>query len=248
MNGLRTASFKRVHMGLLLDLVLLFLIPAVLAALLAVISDQLSAAGVDVETVTVQELLASPSLSVRALYAFLTLQYCLAALCALLIISGLSDLETSSRKLRCAKRWFLALMAADGVAMLAHITVIMLPHKQVLHPAEFASFAAFVLLVAVSGLALRALACGYGEVLESIGAAELSQRALTLSRRMALALALTEFFIVASYCVSFFELRGPVRVLVLGGVLFAFVFFIFTRIQITRCARKAAGLIAALSE
>ena len=38
MKGLRASNFKRIHLGLLLDLLLMFLVPAVIIALLALIT------------------------------------------------------------------------------------------------------------------------------------------------------------------------------------------------------------------
>ena len=51
MKGLRASNFKRIHLGLLLDLLLMFLVPAVIIALLALITRQVAAAGMDEATV-----------------------------------------------------------------------------------------------------------------------------------------------------------------------------------------------------
>ena len=74
MKGLRASNFKRIHLGLLLDLLLMFLVPAVMCALLALIARQVTAAGM--AEATVETLLRSPTLAVRAFYSFLVLQYC----------------------------------------------------------------------------------------------------------------------------------------------------------------------------
>ena len=99
MSSLRASNFRRIHVGLLLDLVLLFLMPAVIALFLVMVIRQLGSAGIDPETVSVVDLLTDPSLAVRSMYAVLTLQYCLSALCALLTVSGLGELESGSRNL-----------------------------------------------------------------------------------------------------------------------------------------------------
>lgn len=248
MSGLRASSFRRIHVGLLLELVLMFLLPAVIAALLFAVLKQLDTAGVGAEGVAVSQLLASPSPAVWAMYAFLTLQYCLAALCALLVVSGLGELESESGELRRAKRWFLLLMAADGAVMLAHISDRLLSGDDAITPASTIYFAAALLLFAFRCLALRALMRGYGEALERVGASEQALRALSLSRRIVAAATLLMLVFISAFCLTLFDLVEPGKNAVRFGAVAAFAFYVVCRIQIVRFARAAAGLIAALSE
>lgn len=249
MGGLHASHFRRVYVGLLLGLVLLFLTPAVIAALLAAVVSQLRAAGIDVEDVrTVPELLAAPVLAVRAMYAALMLQYCLAALCALLVVSGLGELESVSRELSRAKRWFVLLMVANGVAMLAHISDLMLPDDTFVSLGETVYFASLLLLFVFQALALCTLERGYAEVLRSIGAPEQSRRARSLSRRIAAAVALLGLAVVATFCYSALALPGWTRGYILGGVIGAGILYLVCRIQVVCGARTATRQIAALSE
>ena len=248
MSGLRTSNFRRIHVGLLLDLVLMFLLPAIIAALLGVVLKQLEPAGVGTEGVTVSQLLANSSPAVWAMYAFLTLQYCLAALCALLVVSGLGELESESGELRRANRWFMLLMAADGVVMLAHISDRLLSGDNAITPASTIYFAAVLLLFTFRFLALRALMRGYGKLLERVGASEQALRALSLSRRIVAAIGLLMLVFISAFSLTLFDLVEPGKNAVRFGAVAAFGFYVFCRIQIVRFARDATGLIAAISE
>ncbi len=248
MSGLRASNFRRIHVGLLLDLVLMFLMPAIIAALLFIVFKQLDTAGVGTKGVTVSQLLASPSPAVWAMYAFLTLQYCFAALCALLVVSGLGELESESGELRRSKRWFILLMAADGAVMLAHISDRLLSGSAAITPAATVYFAAVLLLFAFRFLALRALMRGYGEVLERVGASEQALRALSLSRRIVAATSLLMLVVVSMFSLTLFDLVQPAKNAVRFGAAAAFGFYVVCRIQIVRFARAATSLIGALSE
>ena len=248
MSGLRASNFRRIHVGLLLDLVLMFLLPAIIAALLFIVFKQLDTAGVGAEGVTVSQLLASPSPAVWAMYAFLTLQYCFAALCALPVVSGLGELESESGEYRRAKRWFLLLMAADGAVMLAHISDRLLSGGDAITPASTIYFAAVLLLFAFRFLALRALMRGYAEVLACVGASEQALRALSLSRRIVAAASLLMLVVVSMFSLTLFDLVEPAKNAVRFGAAAAFGFYVVCRIQIVRFARAVTGLIAALSE
>ena len=158
MNGLRVSNFKLIHLGLMLDLLLLFLVPAVMIALLALIARQVAAAGMD--GATVETLLRSPTLAVRAFYSFLALQYCAAGLCALLTVSGIRELETGSCLLGRAKRAFLALTLTEAVAMLTHISDVLLPGSERVRLLSIVFVAAILLILFFRGIALRALMLG----------------------------------------------------------------------------------------
>ena len=248
MNDLRASNFRRIHVGLLLDLALMFLMPAIIAALLFVVWKQLETAGVGAEGVTVSQLLANPSHAVWAMYAFITLRYCLAALCALLVVSGLGELESASGELRRAKRWFILFMVSNGAVMLAYISDRLLSGSDAVTPASTVYFAAVLLLFAFLCLALRALMRGCGEVLERVGASEQALRALSLSRSIVAAIGLLMLVIVSAFSLTFFDLVEPGKNAVRCAAAAAFGFYVVCRIRLVRFVRSAAGLIAALSE
>ena len=243
MTALRPSNFKRIHLGLLLDLLLLLMIPAVLAGLLGHVSWQISSAGA--ETVTAAELLSAPSLAVKALYAFLTLQYCLAALCALLAVSGLGELEAASEMFYRAKLCFILLMLTDCVA---HITDVLRPDSDTLALSSGVWLASLVLLMSVRALGLRSMLRGFGEVLESIGAPSLSRRALRLSRCITAVAVLAAALLLAYFGLYVFEPQHPVwqalRVLVVPALLF----YLLCRVQAVLCARAVTRRITELSE
>lgn len=248
MSSLRASNFRRIHVGLLLDLVLLFLMPAVIALFLVMVIRQLGSAGIDPETVSVVDLLTDPSLAVRSMYAVLTLQYCLSALCALLTVSGLGELESGSRNLLWAKRWFVLLMVADAVAMFAHMTDLMMPGDSIVTLTSILDFAALLLQLGFHALAVRALLRGYGEVLESIGAPAQSHRALALSRRFFSAVLLLVLLFAAAFLLTALRLVEQTRTVVLAAAAASLIFYVVCRVQVVCTARSVTGLIAALSE
>ena len=245
MKGLRTSNFKRIHLGLLLDLLLLFLVPAVMIALLALIARQVAAAGMD--GATVETLLRSPTLAVRAFYSFLALQYCAAGLCALLAVSGIRELETGSRYLSRAKRAFLALTLTEAVAMLTHISDVLLPGSERVRLLSVFFVAAILLILLLRGIALRALMLGCGEVLSSVGAQELSARHITLARHIAAAIALLFLFLLAALILALMGIQPLPRLLLAGAVL-ALVYYVVVFLLVVRSIRKAADVISAISE
>ena len=245
MNGLRASNFQRIHLGLLLDLLLLFLLPAVLGALAAVVARQAADAGM--ENATAETLLQSPTLAVRALYSFLVLQYCLSALCALLVVSGIAALESTSGYLRRAKRFFLALMLAEALTMLAHITDLLLPDNGAMHLATIVFIALVAAMLVIRCGALRTLLLGYGEVLGSVGAQELSARACAMARRVTAAFSLLLLLLVASMAAMLLGVK-PLRHVLLSGDALALAYYVVIYVQTVGLARKTRSVIATISE
>lgn len=246
MTALRTSNFKRIYLGLLLDLLLLLALPAVGALLLGMIAAQLRPEGL--ESVTVAELLTGPSLAVKALYAALTLQYCLAALCALLAVSGLGELEAASTTFRRSMRWFVLLMVTEGVAMLSHITDVVRPESETLSLMTSVWLASLMLLMSFRALGLRFMLRGFGEVMDSVGAAILSRRALRLSRCVTAAAALAAGLLLASVGIYIFGPQYAVWKLLRALIVPAFLFYFLCRVQAVLCARAVTRRIAELSE
>ena len=248
MKGLHVSNFKRVHLGLLLDLILLFLIPVILLMLLLIVFRQVSDGGSEAGGITIAELLDSPSLAVRALYIVLALQYCLSALCALLIISGLGELESGSRKLLQAKRWFILLMLADGMAMLAHISDLLLRAGDRVSVASVLYFLALLGMAAFRLLALRLLQQGYAEVLEQIGFSDQSRCAISLSRRIVAAYVLLILLLVLAFSFWLLDWIESTKAVVRIYAIAAIVFYIVCRVQVVRFSRAVTGWIATLSK
>ena len=245
MNGLSASNFKRIHLGLLLDLILLFLIPGVMSLLLTFIYRQVSAAGMN--GATVEMLLQSPSLAVRALYSFLALQYCAGGLCALISVSGIGGTETVSRHLRRAKHAFLALTLTDAAAMITHISDVLLPGSGRIRLVSVAFIASILLILFFRGFALRSLMLGLGEILNSFGEEEQSARASALSAHITAAIALLLICLLAAFTSALLNIR-TVRWLLMAGTAAALAYYIVVFIFIIRYIRKACVMIAAISE
>ena len=246
MSSLRTSNFRRIDRGLLLELFLLLAMPVILAALLALIVGQLAAAAVNVETVTVQTLLSDPSLAVRAFYALLAFQYCAVALCALLVVSGLGELESDVPELRRAKRLFLALMLTEAVAMLTHITSLLLP-QDVSIPATVVFLVSVLLLLVLRAAALHRLTRGFAEVLARVGSDAAAARAQKLSRRIVWSAALLLALLLGSVVLWLLDFSAGKRALFLAAAA-ALVFHVVVRVQLVGFARQTTRVIASISE
>lgn len=248
MSGMDASNFRRIHIGLMLDLILMFLMPAVLAVLMVLVINDLSSAIGSIEGLTAAELLVAPIPALKAAYIVLILQYCLSALCALLIVSGLGELNSDLRELQRSKRWFILFMAAEGAAMLTHIFSILIQEGNAAITASTLYFAALLLLLALRSFAMRSLLRCFVEVLECTGASEQARRASGLSRRIVAAALLLMLLIVAAFILALLDLVSPTRVFVLGFAAAALIFYIVCRFQIVHCARSVTKRIAALSE
>ena len=245
MNKLNASGFKRIHLGLLLDLLLMFFVPAVMGALLMLIYLQVSAAGMD--EATVEMLLRSPTLAVRGLYAFLALQYCLAALCTLLAVSGIGEMGTNSRQLCRAKHAFLALTITDAVAMITHISDVLLPGNGRVRLLSVAFITSILLLLLFRCFALRSLMLGCGEVLNSIGAQELCARSVALSYHITAAIVLLLICLLTTFMLALVGIQPAPQLLLVGAVL-SLIYYIVVFILVIRCIRKVANVIATISE
>lgn len=250
MDGLRASNFKQIHLGLVLELVLMFTVPVIMAILLAVIIGRLSASDVNLETVTVQMLLKEPTLAVRAFYSLLAFQYCAVALCALPVVSGLGKLEADVPQLNRSKRCFLALILTEAIAMLAHIISLLLSQNDSVPIANIASVAfagSLLMLLILRTAALRRLMQGFAEILERIGSDDAAKHASLLSRRIVLSASLILAFLLGSVVLWLLDLSAVKRICFVGAAA-AFIFYVTVRIRIAVCSRKTADVIASISE
>ena len=248
MNNLNASNFRRVNVGMLLDLVLLFLVPVILAALLILVVNQLSATVSQVEALTVADVLALPIPAMKATYIVLAMHYCLNALCSLLIVSGLGEMEPVSREFQISKRWFMILMVTDGIAMLGHFLSVLLKEGTEELITSVVYLIAVLLLLVFRSLALRSLLRGYSEVLESIGESKRSRNALTLSGHIIASPVLLTGLVAVAFILSIFNLMDSIKVFLLVLAIASFIFYIVCRIQVIRCSRALTCMIENLSE
>ena len=96
MKGLKASYFKRIYIGLILDLVIMIVSPLAVIITSALLTSHLTEAGIEVMEISTDTALNYPSMLSRLLYAILVLQYCLAALCAMIVISGMGELQECS--------------------------------------------------------------------------------------------------------------------------------------------------------
>lgn len=249
MNRLPSSAFKRIHLGLLLDLLRLFLFPALLCIVLLFISIETAEAGLEPNTVSAETLMQNPTLSVRLLYSILTLQYCAAALTSLVVVSGISELESGSKVLQRSKRAYVALLLAEALAMLAHITSL------ILQSGDTGLFVSMIFLISIALIlvfrcaGLRSLMLGFREILARIGDEPLSHEAGSLAQRITAVMGLLFSILLIALVLPRFQAAAAVlkRLLQICAVVLL-VYFAVISFQIVRCARRAADEITALSE
>ena len=246
MKGLRASHFRRIHKGLRLDLILTVAGPVIFLVLASVVEKQMSAAGLTTAEVTADTALSFPSIWSRLLSAYLVLRYCACALCVMVIVSGLGEMEDCSPAFRQSRKWFVVLMIMNAVAMAARITSVLVQTAGLSETTEALYLVSELVLLVIRGIALSALLRGNSDVLGSIGAEAEARRACSLARQSAIWFPAVGFVRLADHYAP--PMSDAVNLIVF--ILFAAVligqFILCIRIAVH--ARNTARMIAAISE
>ena len=246
MKGLRASYFRRIHKGLRLDLILTVAGPAVFLVLASLLEKQMSAAGLSTTGLSTDTALNFPGIWSKLLSAYLVLRYCASALCVMVIVSGLGEAEDCSPAFRQSRKWFVALMIMNAVAMAARIASVLVSTAGLSEMTDALYLVTELILLTVRGIALSTLLRGNSDVLSSIGAEAETRSARSL----------------AAQAMIWFPAVGIVRLAdhyaplmsdvfnVIAFVLFAavLIWHFILCIRITVHARNTAGIIAAISE
>ena len=246
MKGLRASHFRRIHLGLRLDLILTVVGPAVFLVMAALLEKQMSAAGLATAEITADTALSFPSIWSRLLSAYLVLRYCASALCAMVVVSGLGEAEECSPAFRQSRKWFVALMIMNAVAMAARIASVLVNTVNLSETTDVLYLVTELVLLVIRGIALSLLLRGNGDVLGSIGAEAETRKARSLAGQAMIWFPAVGVVRLADHYIP------PVSdaISMIAFVLFAAVLigqFILC-IRITVHARNTAGMIAAISE
>ena len=246
MKGLRASHFRRIHKGLLLDLILTIAGPAVFLVLASLLEKQMSAAGMAATEMTADTALSFPGIWSKLLSAYLVLRYCASALCVMLIVSGLGEAEDCSPAFRQSKKWFVALMIMNAAAMAARIASVLIRTADLSEMTDALYLVSEGILLVIRGIALSALLRGNSDVLSSIGAETEARRARSLARQALIWFPAVGAIRLADHYIP------PVSdaVNLIAFVLFAAVLIVqfILCIRIAVHARNTAGIIAAISE
>ena len=183
MKGLRASHFRRIHKGLRLDLILTVAGPVAFLVLASLIERQMSAAGLAAAEITADRALSFPGIWSKLLSAYLVLRYCASALCVMVIVSGLGELENCSPAFRQSRKWFVALMMMNAVAMAARIASVLVYTAGLSEMTDALYLVSEGILLVIRGIALSALLRGNSDVLGSIGAETEARRACTLAKQ-----------------------------------------------------------------
>ena len=183
MKGLRASHFRRIHKGLRLDLILTVVGPAVFLVMAALLEKQMSAAGLATAEITADTALSFPSIWSRLLSAYLVLRYCASALCVMVIVSGLGETEDCSPAFGQSRKWFVALMIMNAVAMAARIASALINTANMSGTTDALYLITEGILLVIRGIAVSLLLKGNGDVLGSIGAEAETRKARSLARQ-----------------------------------------------------------------
>ena len=250
MVGLQASYFRRIYRGLLLDLILMVVSPIVIIILGYLVSGQMEAAGLAADEMNSADLARFPSIVTRLIYAYLVLQYCLAALCALMVVSGLGSVEGCSPYFHRSRQWFVALMVLNAVAMVSRIAYMLMDNSPAFSVwIEKLHLIAELFLLGVRGTALFLLLRGEKDVLASIGDAKAAERVWALSGRCAVSfLVLGTITAIDDFIDLFFALpdRSTLALGILYGLALIYNGTVYVRIILR--ARDTSRLVADLSE
>ena len=182
MKGLRASHFRRIYKGLRLDLILTVAGPAFFLILATLLEKQMSAAGLATAEITAEKALNFPSIYSKLLSAYLVLRYCASALCVMVIVSGLGEAEDCSPAFRQSRKWFIALMIMNAVAMAARIASVLVQTADLSEMTDALYLISELVLLVIRGIALSLLLRGNSDVLGSIGAETEGHRACSLAK------------------------------------------------------------------
>ena len=246
MKGLRASHFRRIHKGLRLDLILTVAGPAVFLVLAALLEKQMSAAGVETAGITVDTALSFPGVWARLLTAYLVLRYCASALCVMVIVSGLGEAEDCSPAFRQSRKWFVALMIMNAVAMAARIASVLVHTTYLSETTDALYLVTELILLVIRGIALSLLLSGNSDILSSIGAETETQKARSLARQTMIWFPAVGMIRLADHYIPPMSDAASLIVFVLFAVVLIWHFILCIRIAIH--SRNTARMIATISE
>ena len=183
MKGLQASHFRRIYKGLRLDLILTVAGPAVFLILASLLEKQMSAAGMAASEISADTALNFPGIWSKLLSAYLVLRYCASALCVMVIVSGLGEAEDCSPAFRQSRKWFVALMIMNAVAMIARIASVLVNTTDLSEATDALYLVTELVLLVIRGIAISMLLSGDKEVLGSIGAETEAHRACILAKQ-----------------------------------------------------------------
>ena len=246
MKGLRASCFRRIHKGLLLDLILTVAGPVVFLILASLLEKQMSAAGLDTTELAAGTALSFPGIWSRLLSAYLVLRYCASALCAMVVVSGLGEAEDCSPSFGKSRKWFVALMIMNGVAMIARIASVLINKAGLSGMTDALYLVTELVLLVIRGIALSLLLRGNRDVLGSIGAETEARRACSLARQSMIWFPAVGVIRLADHYIPPMSDAISLIAFVLFAAVLICQFILCIRIAVH--ARNTAGMIAAVSE
>ena len=246
MKGLRASHFRRIHKGLRLDLILTVAGPAVFLVLASLLEKQMSAAGVVTAEITADTALSFPSIYSKLLSAYLVLRYCASALCVMVIVSGLGEAEGCSPAFSRSRKWFIALMIMNAVAMAARIASVLVNTADLSETTDALYLVTELVLLVIRGIALSLLLRGNSDVLGRIGAEAEAHRARSLAGQAMIWFPAVGIVRLADHFIPPMSDAVSLIAFILFAAVLVFQFILCVRIAIH--IRNTAGMIAAISE
>ncbi len=210
MNGLEEANFKRIHRGLMAELIVSFIFFALSIVIFKFVDIQTAGAGIEIsEASPAGAYEAATPFAIRLLYAAIALKHVFTALCALLIISGLGEAETSSTEFHRSKQFFTAFLISNAVVLFLRITGIASIGSASASVLELLFLVFDGILLFFKWLSLIFLCSGYSGVLKDIGSTDLCKKALFLSKNISVSVLIKLAVIMADIVFTICGINEP---------------------------------------
>ena len=246
MKGLKASYFKRIYIGLILDLVIMIVSPLAVIITSALLTSQMTEAGLEAMEISVDTVLNYPSMLSRLLYAILVLQYCLAALCAMIVISGMGELQECSPSFRRSGKYFVALMIMNAVVMVTRVAYILVVHTETSVWAGTINAITEFSLIVIRGIALFFMLRGYEDVLRSIGAFTESQKTHSLASFTAVSFTAYGMSRIVDHFAP--PMAVQVSVTLFAAEVLVMIIVMIIYIRVIKCSRNMYVIIAEISD
>lgn len=203
-------------------------------------------AGIEVMEISVDSVLNYPGMLPRLLYALLVLRYCLAALCAVIVISGMGELQECSTSFRKSGKCFVALMIMNAVVLVTRVAYILVAHTETSVWAGTLNAVTEFFLIVIRGAALYLMLRGFEDVMNSIGASEGSQKTHSLASYAAVSFAAYGIARVLDHFAP--PMALPLSVTLFAAEALVMIIAMIIYIRVIMCSRNMYRIIAEISD
>ena len=246
MKGLVASNFRRIHKGLLFDIIIMIVSPLLILLFGQLLNYQMIDDGYAASEITMSSVTQYSSVTTKFLYVIEIFRYCGSALCYLLVISGLDEVLKLSASYNNSRRGFLTLILINAIALTIKIVSLITGEGDFYAWSESLYAVIDFLIKIVLGASLFMLLRGNMDVLRSIGEEVAVYRNQTLSMRVAISFPILGIVILADHFAP--EMPLGVTVVVFVFMVFAWIYTFIAYLRGCLCAREVARIVSVISE